>query len=102
MAGIALTATVGRALGRAALRGVPRATLAGLAGGLAGAAAGAGVSAALPVHGFLPNAAVTILASAVAALVFLGVTLLADGGDLRAAAGRLLSRLRAPRPQAGA
>jgi putative peptidoglycan lipid II flippase len=102
VAGIALTATVGRALGRAALRGVPRATLAGLAGGLAGAAAGAGVSAALPVHGFLPNAAVTILASAVAALVFLGVTLLADGGDLRAAAGRLLSRLRAPRPQAGA
>ncbi len=102
VAGLALTATVGRALGRPALRGVPRATLAGLGGALAGAAAGAGVSAALPVHGFLPNAAVTVLASAVATLVFLGVTLLADGGDLRAGAGRLLGRFRAPRPQAGA
>ena len=98
VAGIALTAIVGRSLGRAALRGVPRATLAGLAGGLAGAAAGAAVSAALPVHGFLPNAAVTLFASAAAALVFLGVTLLADGGDLRTAVGRLLSRLRTPRP----
>ena len=102
VAGLALTATVGRALGRPALRGVPRATLAGLGGALAGAAAGAGVSAALPVRGFLPNAAVTVLASAVATLVFLGVTLLADGGDLRAGAGRLLGRFRAPRPQAGA
>jgi putative peptidoglycan lipid II flippase len=101
VAGIALAATVGHALGRAALRGVPRATLAGLAGGLAGAAAGAGVSAALPVHGFLPNAAVTVLASGVAVLVFLGVTLLADGGDLRAAASRVRCRFRAPRPQAG-
>ena len=84
VAGLALTATVGRTLGRAALRGVPRATLAGLGGALAGAAAGAGVSAALPVHGFVPNAAVTVLACAVATLLFLGVTLLADGGDLRA------------------
>ena len=99
-AGIALAATVRRALGRAALRGVPRATLAGLGGGLAGAAAGAGVSAALPVHGFLPNAAATVLACAAAALVFVGVTLLADGGDLRTLAGRLLGRFRAPRHQA--
>jgi hypothetical protein len=30
------------------------------------------------------------------------VTLLADGGDLRAGAGRLLGRFRAPRPSAGA
>ena len=102
VAGIALAATVGRALGRAALRGVPRAALAGLGGGLAGAAAGAGVSAAAPVHGFVPNAAVTVLASAVAALVFLGVALLTDGGDLRAVATRLVGRFRAPRPQAGA
>jgi putative peptidoglycan lipid II flippase len=102
VAGIALAATVGRALGRAALRGVPRAALAGLGGGLAGAAAGAGVSAAAPVHGFVPNAAVTVLASVVAALVFLGVVLLTDGGDLRAVATRLVGRFRAPRPQAGA
>ena len=102
VSGITLTATVGRSLGRAPLRGVPRATLAGLGGGLAGAAAGAGVSVALPVHGFVPNAAVTVLASAAAALVFLAVTLFTDGGDLRAGAGRLLGRFRAPRPQAAA
>ena len=59
------------------------------------------MSAALPVHGFVPNAAVTVLACAVATLLFLGVTLLADGGDLRAAAGRLRCRYRAPRRQAG-
>jgi len=52
------------------------------------------------VHGFLPNAAATVLACAAAALVFVGVALLADGGDLRALAGRLLGRFRAPRHQA--
>ncbi len=105
-AGIALTATVRRSLGPAPLRGVPRATLAGLAAALAGAGAGAGVAASLPVSGFLPNAAVTVLACAVAALVFLAVTLLAGGGDLRAASGRLLGRFRGPvlpqPPQTGA
>jgi putative peptidoglycan lipid II flippase len=91
-AGIALAAAVRRLLGRPALRGVPRAVLAGLAGGLAGAAAGAAVSAALPVRGFLPNAAVTLLACAVAALAFLAVAALADGGDLRAVGSRVLAR----------
>ena len=100
-AGIALTATVRRSLGPAPLRGVPRATLAGLAAALAGAGAGAGVAASLPVSGFLPNAAVTVLACAVAALVFLAVTLLADGGDLRGASRRLLGRFRAPVPPQG-
>jgi putative peptidoglycan lipid II flippase len=98
-AGIALTVAAGRALGRAPLRGMPRALLAGLAGGLAGAVAGAGVAAALPVSGFVPNAAVTLLACAVAALVFLAVILILDAGDLRAVSGRLLGRFRgAPRP----
>ena len=91
-AGIALAVAVARFLGRPALRGVPRAALAGLAGGLAGAAAGAGVSLALPVRGFVPNAAVTLASCAAAALVFLAVAALADGGDLRALAGRLLAR----------
>ena len=100
-AGIALTATVRRSLGPAPLRGVPRATLAGLAAALAGAGAGAGVAASLPVSGFLPNAAVTVLTCAVAALVFLAVTLLADGGDLRGASGRLLGRFRGPVPPQG-
>ncbi len=93
-AGITLTVAAGRALGRAPLRGMLRALLAGLAGGLAGAAAGAGVAAALPVSGFLPNAAVTVLACTAAALVFLAVILLLDAGDLRAASRRLLSRFR--------
>jgi putative peptidoglycan lipid II flippase len=98
-AGIVLTIAAGRALGRAPLRGMPRALLAGLAGGLAGAVAGAGVAAALPVSGFVPNAAVTLLACAVAALVFLAVILILDAGDLRAVSGRLLARYRgAPRP----
>jgi len=97
--GIALTVAAGRALGRAPLRGLPRALLAGLAGGLAGAVAGVGVAAALPVSGFVPNAAVTLLACAVAALVFLAVILFLDAGDLRAVSGRLLGRFRgAPRP----
>lgn len=99
-AGIALTVAVRRALGRGALHGLARAGLAGLAGGLAGAAAGAGVGAAVGVHGFAPNAAVTVLAAATATAAFLAVTFLADGGDLRAVLIRLLGRFRpAARPR---
>jgi putative peptidoglycan lipid II flippase len=100
-AGLALTVAVRRTLGGAALAGLPRAALAGLAGGVAGAAAGAGVAAALPVHGFLPNAAVTVLAVATATVAFLAVTFLTDGGDLRTVTARLLSRLGHGRPPAG-
>jgi putative peptidoglycan lipid II flippase len=99
-AGIALTVAVRRELGRAALAGLPRATLAGLAGGLAGAAAGFGVAEAVPGHGFLPGAAVTVLAAAVATVAFLAVTFLTDGGDLRAVTARLLSRFRPARSSA--
>ncbi len=102
-AGAALLAAVRRARGRPALRGVPRAALAGLAAALAGAAAGAATSAAVPVPGFLPNAAVTLLACAVTALAFLAVVALADSGDLLAAAGQVRGKLagrlaRAPKP----
>lgn len=99
-AGIALTVAVRRALGRSALAGLTRAALAGLGGGVAGAAAGFGVAEALPVHGFLPSAAVTVLAATVATVAFLAVTFLTDGGDLRAVTTRLLSRLsrRPPAP----
>jgi putative peptidoglycan lipid II flippase len=99
-AGIALTVAVRRTLGRAALAGLTRATLAGLGGGLAGAAAGFGVTEALPVHGFGPSAAVTVLAATVATVAFLAVTFLTDGGDLRAVTTRLLSRLSRSRPPA--
>ena len=83
--GIALLVLVRRFRGPEALRGWTRAALAGLAGALAGAAAGLGVSVGVRVSGFLPNVAVTLLASAAVLVAFLGVVAVADGGDLRAA-----------------
>jgi putative peptidoglycan lipid II flippase len=82
--GLALLVLVRRYRGPEALRGWARATAAGLAGTLAGTAAGLGVSVGLPVTGFLPNVAVTLLAGAAVLAVFLAVVALADGGDLRA------------------
>jgi murein biosynthesis integral membrane protein MurJ len=82
--GIALLVLVRRFRGPGALRGCGRAALAGLAGALAGAAAGLGVSAGLRPGGFLPNVAVTLLASAAVLAAFLAVVAVADGGDLRA------------------
>ena len=93
VAGIALLAAVRRARGGGALRGVSRAVAAGLAGALAGAAAGAGVSAALRVAGFLPNAAVVLLACACTVLAFGLVVLAVDGGELRSLVSRARSRL---------
>jgi putative peptidoglycan lipid II flippase len=89
-AGIALLVLVRRARGPAALRGCARAGLAGLAGAAAGAAAGFGVAMAVPVRGFLPNVAVTLLASAAVLAAFGLVVALADGGDLRAALRRVV------------
>jgi putative peptidoglycan lipid II flippase len=91
-AGLALLWAVREVRGSGALRGVGRAAIAGLAGAVAGAAAGTGVSAAVPVGGFLPNVAVTLLACGVAAAVFLLIALLADGGDLRAVGDKLGAR----------
>jgi len=91
-AGIALVVAVRASRGPAALRGSGRAAAAGLAGALAGAAAGVLVSAGLRVTGFFPNAFVTLLACASAAIAF-GVTVLVlDGGDLRAILGRTVGR----------
>ena len=91
-AGIALLAAVRASRGTAALRGSARAAAAGLAGALAGGAVGALVSARLHVSGFVPNAAVTLLACACAAAVFGAAALLLDGGDLRALAARTTGR----------
>ena len=88
--GIALLILVRRVRGAGALRGCGRAALAGLAGALAGTAAGLGVSAALRVTGFLPNAALTLLASAAVLVAFLAVVAVADGGDLRAVVRKVL------------
>ena len=82
--GVALLILVRHFRGQDALRGCARAVLAGLAGALAGAAAGLGVSAGLRTTGFLPNVAVTLLASGAVLVAFLAVVAVADGGDLRA------------------
>jgi putative peptidoglycan lipid II flippase len=88
--GIVLLILVRRFRGPGALRGCGRATLAGLAGALAGAAAGLGVSAALRPAGFLPNVGVTLAASAAVLAAFLAVVAVADGGDLRAVARKVV------------
>jgi putative peptidoglycan lipid II flippase len=88
--GVALLMIVRRVRGHAALRGCARATLAGLAGALAGTAAGLGVAAGLPVTGFLPNVALTLLASAAVLVAFFAVVAWADGGDLRAVVRRVV------------
>ncbi|MGH3200197.1 MAG: murein biosynthesis integral membrane protein MurJ [Streptosporangiaceae bacterium] len=88
--GVALLVLVRRFRGPGALRGCARAALAGLAGALAGAAAGLGVSAGLRTTGFLPNVAVTLLASGAVLVAFLAVVAVADGGDLRAVLRRVI------------
>src|SRR5215469_8004322 len=83
-AGIALVVAVRASRGRAAA--------AGLAGAVAGAAAGVLVSAGLQVTGFFPNAFVTLLACASAAIAF-GIAVLVLGGrDLRVILGRFMGR----------
>ncbi|HEX2821977.1 MAG TPA: lipid II flippase MurJ [Streptosporangiaceae bacterium] len=89
VSGVALLVLVGRVRGPAALRGCARAGLGGLAGALAGAAAGLGVATGIRVTGFLPNVAVTLLASAAVGVAFFAVMAVADGGDLRAVVRRV-------------
>jgi putative peptidoglycan lipid II flippase len=90
VSGVALVVLVRRVRGPAALEGCARAALAGLGGALAGAAAGLGVAAGIRVTGFLPNAAVTLLASAAVLVAFFAVVTVADGGDLRAVVRRVI------------
>jgi len=88
--GVVLIMLVRRFRGAQALRGSMRAALAGLAGAMAGGAAGLGVTLSVPAHGFLPNVALTLMASAAVLAAFLTVVVLADGGDLRAAVRRVI------------
>jgi putative peptidoglycan lipid II flippase len=88
--GLALLILVRRLRGPDALRGCARAALAGLAGAAAGTAAGLAVASGLRVTGFLPNVGVTVLASAAVLVAFLAVVAVADGGDLRAAARKVI------------
>jgi putative peptidoglycan lipid II flippase len=89
--GVVLLILIRRFRGPDALRGCPRAGLAGLAGALAGSAAGLAVAVGVRVTGFLPNVAVTLLASAAVLVAFLAVVAVADGGDLRAVLRRRAS-----------
>jgi putative peptidoglycan lipid II flippase len=82
--GIALVLLVRRYRGPGALRGFGRAAAAGLAGAVAGTAAGLAVAWGIPVSGFLPNVAITLLISMVVLAAFLAVVAMVDGGDLRA------------------
>jgi putative peptidoglycan lipid II flippase len=95
---VVLAVLVRRACGAACLHGLGRAVAGGLAGAVAGAAAGAlaasGVGDLLPQAGFLPQAALTVLACVVAMLVFGGVAYVADPGDLRRLLQRALRRAR--------
>ena len=94
--GLTLLLLVRRYRGPGALRGWARAAAAGLAGALAGTAAGLGVAMGVPVSGFLPNAAVTLLAGAAVLAAFLIVVAMADGGDLRSVLRRGASVLGRP------
>jgi len=96
VAGAALLIAVVRVRGRSCVVGLPRAFAAGVASAVAGGAAGA-VLAAAASHvfgrgGALAAAALTLVAGAVIAAVFLAVAYLADSGDLRAATARVLRR----------
>ena len=93
VAGGWLLVAVWRVRSRPALRGTARSAGAGCAAALAGAAAGAAAAAAVPAAGFLRSAATCLLACAAAVAVFAAVAWALDGGDLRALAARLRSRM---------
>ena len=99
VAGVALLVLVRRERGAGALAGVPRAFLAGLVGCAAAAAAGSAISITLRVHGFFPNAGVSVLVSAVVTAVFVAVVMNLDGGDFRTALRRLRARVSAVEPK---
>ena len=92
VSGLALLILVRRERGSVALHGVSRAFIAGLAGAVAAAAAGSLVAAALSAPGFIVNVGTSVLVTVVVIAVFAGVAGSLDGGDLRAAVGRLRAR----------
>ncbi len=93
LSGLGLLIAVRQVRGRAALRGLARSAVAGFAGAVLGAAAGAAVTLAVPVHGFVPNATMAVAACACATAGFGAAAWVLDGGDLRALAARLRSRM---------
>lgn len=91
LGGVLLLAFLARVRGRSALAGLGRALLAGTLGAGAGYAAGALIVAAVGPTGLAGGIAVAIAAAVATAAVFLAVTSLVDGPDIRA----VLTRRRA-------
>jgi putative peptidoglycan lipid II flippase len=89
VAGLALAVAVRRVRGLPALAGTSRAAASGLAAAIAGAIAGTGVAAALPVTRPASAALAAFIAASVALAAFTTVAYLLDGGELRAAMGRI-------------
>jgi putative peptidoglycan lipid II flippase len=92
VAGVLLLAALLRSRGRAVVHGLGRAAGAGLAGGLGGGLAGYGTARGIGTSGRVTDVAVALPAAVVAAGVFLVVVSLIDGGDLRAALRRKVTR----------
>jgi len=91
-AGIGLLAAVRGARGGGALAGALRAALVGLSGAAAGAVTGWALAGSLRVSGFLPNAAIGVLACTCALVVFGLVAYAGDRGDLRQVVARVRRR----------
>ncbi|HEY1644688.1 MAG TPA: lipid II flippase MurJ [Streptosporangiaceae bacterium] len=92
---VALAVAVRRTCGGRALRGTTRAAVAGVVAAAAGAAAGAGAARLLPSPAVAAAVAAGVLAAACAAAVAGALAFLLDGGELKAALGRI--RRTAPR-----
>jgi murein biosynthesis integral membrane protein MurJ len=84
LGGALLVVLLVRIRGRAVAAGLGRALLAGVAGGVAGYGAGTLVVAAFGATGRYGSVGVAALAALAAAAVFLAVTALVDGPDVRA------------------
>ncbi len=90
VAGVLLLGALVRVRGARVLAGLGRAALGGVAGGLAGGAAGYGVGALIGAAGPVASIGVAALTALVAGVVFLMITFVLDGPDVRAVIGRRL------------
>jgi putative peptidoglycan lipid II flippase len=90
VAGALLLGALVRVRGAGAVAGLGRAALGGIAGALAGGAAGYGVTALIGATGPVASIGVAVLAALVAGAVFLMITFVLDGPDVRAVIGRRL------------
>jgi putative peptidoglycan lipid II flippase len=88
VAGLLLTAALVRSRGRAVLAGMGRAGLSGAAGALAGGGAGYAIASAIGPHGQLANIGTAAFTGLVAAALFVMVTYVLDGRDLKAVIAR--------------